>query len=44
MLLVIVAHAVYDVMAFYLIVKRPELLGINGDQDQDNRLPIKEQY
>lgn len=41
MLLVIVAHAVYDVLAFFIIVKRPHWLGVHL-VDENVKLPIHE--
>jgi len=42
-ILVIVAHAVYDILAFFIIVKRPHWLGVYL-QDKQLKLPIHEQY
>lgn len=42
MLLVIVAHAVYDVLAFFIIVKRPHWLGVHSG-DENFKLPIRDQ-
>jgi len=33
-LLVIIAHAVYDVCAFFTLVKRPDLLGIDSENEK----------
>jgi len=41
--LVVVAHAVYDVLAFFIIVKRPHVLGVNCQND-NIKLPIHEQF
>lgn len=41
-LCVIVAHTVYDVLAFFMIVKRPHRLGLNS-QNENFKLPIREQ-
>ncbi|WP_189402390.1 CPBP family intramembrane glutamic endopeptidase [Arenicella chitinivorans] len=38
---VIAAHTAYDILAFYVIVKRPELLGLKTEENR-NVLPIKE--
>lgn len=40
-LFVIAAHTAYDILAFYVIVKRPELLGLKMKESL-NVLPIKE--
>lgn len=40
---VVVAHAAYDVVAFFIIVKRPHILGLNS-KDEREFLPIRDQY
>ncbi|WP_170132168.1 CPBP family intramembrane glutamic endopeptidase [Arenicella xantha] len=40
---VVVAHAAYDVMAFFIIVKRPHMLGLDSN-DETSLLPIRDRY